>query len=225
MKSLKNIVWGFVFLVVGILWGLNALEITNINIFFDGWWTLFIIIPSVVGIFKDENKTGNIIGIFVGVVLLLSCQDLIDFSVFWKLMLPIILIIVGLSFLFKDLFNNKINEKISKLNKNTDKSYCATFGSQNINFDNEKFEGCELTAVFGGVKCDLREAIVKEDTVINISAVFGGVDIYMPKDVKVKVSSTPIFGGVDNKYKNSKEDKIKTIYVNATCIFGGVDIK
>ena len=43
--------------------------------------------------------------------------------------------------------------------------------------------------------------------------------------MKVKVTSTPVFGGINNKYINSKKEKVKTIYINATCIFGGVDIK
>ena len=47
----------------------------------------------------------------------------------------------------------------------------------------------------------------------------------MPQNVNVKVKSTAIFGGVDNKIKNDKQDNIPTIYVNAFCMFGGVDIK
>ena len=45
----------------------------------------------------------------------------------------------------------------------------------------------------------------------------------MPKNVKVKVKSSSIFGGVDEKAK--KNDGKVTIYINATCVFGGVDIK
>ncbi len=86
--------------------------------------------------------------------------------------------------------------------------------------------GTTLTAVFGGVKCDLRKAIINENQVINCSSIFGGIDIYVPTDVKVKIKSSSIFGGVsdDRKEKNEKEDA-KTIYINATCIFGGVEVK
>ena len=44
MKNVSNLLWGFVLIVLGIIFGLNSLEITNINVFFDGWWTLFIIV-------------------------------------------------------------------------------------------------------------------------------------------------------------------------------------
>ena len=43
MKKIESILWGLVLIVVGVIIGLNTMGITNINIFFDGWWTLFII--------------------------------------------------------------------------------------------------------------------------------------------------------------------------------------
>ncbi len=225
MKNIGNILWGLVFIIAGVIFGLNALEITDINIFFDGWWTLFIIVPCFIGLFKEESKTGNIIGITIGVLLLLSCQNILEFKIIWKLILPTILIIIGLSFIFKGTINNKVKQEIKKLNKKIDTSYCATFGGQNIDFSDEEFTGCKLDAIFGGIKLDLRDAHIKEDVVITTSSIFGGIDIYVPKDVKVKITSTPIFGEVDNKYKNIKDEKAKIIYINATCIFGGVEIK
>ena len=120
------------------------------------------------------------------------------------------------------------DEEIKKLNENRTKDggYCATFAGQNIKFDGEKFNGTELTAVFGGVKCDLTKAIIENDVVINATSVFGGIEIYVPDDVNVKIKSSSIFGGVSEKRKSDvKNENSHTIYVNATCIFGGVDIK
>ena len=45
---LSKKLWGIVFVLFGIVLGLNALGITNINIFFAGWWTMFIIVPSLI---------------------------------------------------------------------------------------------------------------------------------------------------------------------------------
>lgn len=184
--------------------------------------------PCFIGLFKEREKTGNIIGLLVGVALLLCCQDILNFDMVWKLALPAILIIIGLSFIFKDTFDHKVNEEIKKLNKanNKDNEYCATFSGQNVNFDGEKFTGANLTAVFGGVKCDLRNAIIENDVLINVSSIFGGVEISVPDNVKVKIKSSSIFGGVDEKKKNQVESPdAHTIYINATCIFGGAEIK
>lgn len=220
MKKISNVLWGMVFIAIGLILGLNALDLTNINLFFDGWWTLFIIVPCFIGLFNDNEKTGSIIGLVIGVVLLLCSQNLLEFSLVWKLILPFIFIMIGLSFIFR----GSISKEIKKLKKNDNKIYYATFSGQRLDFTNEKFEGCELNAVFGGITCDLRNAKLESDIVITASSLFGGIDIYVPNNVKVKVSSTSIFGGVDNKCKKNENEKT-TVYIEATCIFGGVDIK
>ena len=225
MNKIGNLLGWLVFIIVGIIFGLNVLDITNINIFFDGWWTLFIIVPCFIGLFKDEDKSGNLIGLIIGLCLLLGCIDIIEFNLIWKLMVPAILVIIGLSFIFKDTLNNKIKSEIKKLNKNEMKEYCACFSGQNIDFNNEEFTGCSISAVFGGVKCDLKNAIIKNDVVINANSIFGGITIYVPEDVNVKISSTSIFGGVSDKRKNKTTDAKYTIYINATSMFGGVEIK
>ena len=201
--------------------------ITNINLFFDGWWTLFIIVPCFIGLFKENEKTGNLIGMFIGIALLLACQDKLDFDLVWKLMFPAILVAIGISIVFKDALGGKIGSEIKKLNekRNGENSYCATFAGQNVNFDNEKFTGADLTAVFGGVKCDLRNAIIDSDVVINTSSTFGGIEIYVPSNVKIKIKSTPIFGGVENKANTKADENSHTIYINSTVVFGGVEIK
>lgn len=226
MNNIKNILWGIILVIIGVIIGRNTIGITDIDIFFDGWWTLVIIVPCFIGLFTNKDKTGNIIGLLVGVILLLGMQNIIDFNLIWKLLLPSIIVIIGLSLIFKNTFNSKINNEIKKLNnKNTkDNEYCATFSGQRIDFPNEEFKGATLNSVFGSITCDLREAKIKEDVVINASSVFGGIDIIVPDDVNIKIKSNSIFGGVNNKKKNN-EDKKYTIYVNASCLFGGVDIK
>lgn len=227
MKNNKNILWGIVLVIIGVIVGLNALNITNIDIFFNGWWTLFIIIPSLIGLLNEKDKTGNIIGLIIGIVLLLGVQNIINFDLIWKLILPMIIIIFGLSLIFGNTFNNKINKEIKKINnkKGKNEEYCSTFSQQKIDFDDEEFKGVSLTAVFGGITLDLRNAKINEDVVIDTTSVFGGIDIYVPDNIKIKVKSTSIFGGVDNKKIKNDNEKEHIIYINASCIFGGVDIK
>lgn len=222
----ENVLWGLGFIIVGILVLINALGILEINVFFKGWWTLFIIVPCFVNIFKDNDKTASIIGTVFGILLLLAVRDVINFDLLWKILLPLVLIIIGLSLIFKDKVSDKVKDEIKKLNKNSKDEYTATFSGQDLNFDDEEFKGCELNAIFGGIKCDIKNAKLKDDVVINASSIFGGITLYVPKDVNVKVVSNSIFGGVSGNYNKNKNDKKgKTIYVNATCLFGGVEIK
>ena len=227
MKKSSNILWGIILVAVGVIVALNALNITSIDIFFDGWWTLFIIIPCLVGLFTTHEKFGNLIGLAVGVFLLIHAQGLITFKLTWKLIAPVIIILVGLKLILNAVFGDKRIKMMAELQKNNGDvpNGYAAFSGKNMNFDGENFEGAELNAVFGGVKCDLSRAVITKDCVINASAIFGGVNIIVPSNVNVKINSNSIFGGVsDKKRQNSNENTI-TLYVNGTCMFGGIDIK
>ena len=226
MKTGRGIIWGVVLVVVGVLLGLNAFDVFSFDIFFDGWWTLFIIIPSFIGLFTDNDKTGSIIGMVIGVLLLLGCQDIIDWGIIGKLILPIIIVMIGLSLLFKNMISTKVTKSIEDINSKTktDEEYRALFSGQDIKIDDDNFDGTTVKAIFGGIKLDLRKATIKEDVVIKCDAIFGGIDICLPEGVNVQIKSNSVFGGVDNKCVNNKDNKV-TVYVDATCAFGGVDIK
>jgi len=112
MKKTSNIIWGSVLILLGVILALNALGLTNINIFFDGWWTVFIIVPCVIGLFKEKEKLPCIVGIILGVCLLLACQEVISFEMLWKLCLPIIIIICGLKLVFTNVKEEKSEKEI-----------------------------------------------------------------------------------------------------------------
>ena len=226
MKKFGTILWGIVFIVIGIIVLLNTLNVTHINIFFDGWWALFIIVPSFIGIIKDDNKLVSAFICLLGIALLLAAQGIMNFGIIMKCALPLLLIVIGFNILFKDIIGNKLNQEIKKVNeKNGNKDgeeHYATFSGQKLDYVNEEFKGAELNAIFGGIDLNLKGAIIKEDVIINACAVFGGIDIIAPEGVKVKSNS--IFGGVSNKVENKKEGQ-PTIYITALCMFGGVDVK
>jgi len=224
MEKIKKLLWGLFFIVLGIVIGLNSLGITDINIFFKGWWTLFIIVPSFIGLFDEEDKTGNLIGLIMGVVLLLGVNNVINFELIGKLIVPFILVAIGVSILFRETIKSNITKKVADANKNGLESLTATFGGQKAIKDEEEFKGANIDSVFGGVELDLRKAKIEKEAVIKASAIFGRIDIFVPEDVNIKIKSTPIFGGVSNKAKYNKESD-KTIYIDAFCMFGGIDIK
>lgn len=223
MKNNNNIIWGFILIAVGILFGLNALEITDINIFFNGWWTLFIIVPSLLGIVKGREFAGNLIGLIIGVTLLLMCNNIVSFELIAKLFIPALLIVVGILILSKDFLRTNIKNKIKSIEVSNDNEFYAIFGSNTIKPKQEEVNGASLNAIFGELKCDLRDSKITKDIVINATSVFGGMTILVPEDVNIITTATPIFGGVDNKAKNSKSEN--TIYIKGTVLFGGIEIK
>ena len=223
MKKVENILWGVIFIIIGLILGLNAVGITNIDIFFEGWWTLFIIVPSVVSIAKNYKDASAYIWLIIGIALLLATQGIIDMSIIGKLILPAVLVAIGVGIIFKDTVSSKVNSKIDELNKSNKEEFYATFSGQKLNFAGDDFNGVSLNAIFGGIDLDLKNANIVEDKIINATSVFGGINILVPENINIQVKSTSIFGGVNNKTKNKEEQP--TIYVKAFCLFGGVDIK
>lgn len=225
MKNLSRILWGIVLVLLGVIWGLNKTGITNIDIFFDGWWTLFIIVPSFISLLsKKDNKLSSFICLIVGILLLLASLNVFDFEIIWELFFPFVVVLIGLSLIFGKKTDPILNEKIKVLDKDGLEQITGIFAASDITKSGEKFESALINAVFGAVKLDLRDALLEEETVIGASAIFGGIEIYVPEDCVVKVKSTPIFGGVSNDRKSTQEPK-KTIYIDALAVFGGIDIK
>ena len=226
MKNISKIIWGIVLIAAAAIFALNTLGVTNIDVLFPGWWTLFIIIPSLAGVFTDRDKTGSIIGLLIGVCLLLWKLDLLDVSYLWEIIVVVILLVIGIKLIFGGLRRKKTDDSATvKVHISSDApAGTAIFGGKEMNFDGQVFEGGEFTAIFGGVDCDLRRAIIEKDCKIRATAIFGGIDIQVPKGINVKVSSTNIFGGTENLCDGDPSCPI-TIYVEAVSIFGGVDIK
>lgn len=227
MKHFEKVLLGILLICLGVILGLNAFEITNIDIFFDGWWTLFIIVPSFLGLLSDKDKSGHLIGLFIGIVLLLGCQDIIDFSLIWKLAIPFVLVVMGLSIIFKNIFQKQTDHQMKDIYQNSKNisEYNAIFGGKNIQLDNQHFQGATLNSIFGSIELDLRQAYIDKDVIIDATAIFGGIEIKVPEHIHVQLNATSIFGGVDNDHKNTHTQQEITLYINTNCIFGGIDIE
>lgn len=224
MGKVRNWLWGLVLIAVGVILGINALGIAKIDIFFPGWWTLFIIVPCFIDLFKlNDDKVGDLIGIGIGVCLMLACLDVLDFSVIWKLIVPVVLVVIGVSLIMNGVWKKRKFEEAKPI-EGEKKEFVATFSGVKVDFKDMEFKGAKLEAIFGGVKCDLRGAKIEDGALIEANATFGGIDIFVPEGVKVEIGSTSILGGVSNHHRGDKEAK-KTIYLDANCFFGGVEVK
>ena len=226
MKFKKsNFIWGSVFILAGIFYILEEFCGLPFNIW--NFWPLIIIIPSIASIFSNGLRLLNTLGLFIGSTFLLTSFNIVKADTIDKLFVPICLIIVGIVVIFRDRFSkNKVpkfvENKFDKISKN---GYSAIFSSNKVIAPHEPFTGAEINSIFGGVTLNLRDAIIVEDTIINCTCIFGGVDIFIPMGVNIKVSGLPIFGGISNKTLDYKNPNAPTLYINATCMFGGVDVK
>ncbi len=229
MKKNKSILWGIIFIAAGLVWALSALDLVKVEIFFDGWWTLFIIVPSAVSLFTSSDKVDSAIGLAAGVILLLCARDILSYGTVMKLAVPAIIVLIGLKMIlssFKERHTEKIEESFEKYEGDIDNVFCI-FNGAKVDLSGKVFRGAEINAIFGGVDYDLRGAVIEPDSAIKISAIFGGVDIIVPEGVKVRVKSTSLFGAVSNKSRryDKDEENVVTLYISGLALFGGVDIK
>ena len=100
MKRFNSIMWGSVFIVGGVLFSLNVLEITNIDFFFEGWWTFLIIVPSFIGLLTTGEKIFNGIALFVGTATFLCIREVITFVMLLKLIAPVLIILIGIRLIY-----------------------------------------------------------------------------------------------------------------------------
>ena len=101
MKQVRPIIWGIAIIALGVIFGGNAIGLFNFNLFFNGWWTLFIIIPSVVSLITDKEKLSSIGTLAAGIIFLLAAQNVFSFDVAWKAVLAVFLIIIGINIIIK----------------------------------------------------------------------------------------------------------------------------
>ena len=251
MNSNKsNILWGLFLICLGIGFAGNAFHLWHFRIFFRGFWTLFLIIPCAVSISQKGPKTSSILGLIIGILLLLSRQGILKGDIVGELIFPLILVVIGIQIIINNVSTKQISESDSNThfhdneqfdtnskqnyhcNPNSTKkesktlpSYTAMFAFQSDNCNNQVFHGANVNATFGSVCLYLEDAIIKEDVVIHCNASFGSITILLPSYVNIRISSTPIFGGMKNYHRESMAYDAPVVSIYAKSLFGSIEIR
>lgn len=210
---------GLAIIAVGVMALLNGLDLVNYKDFLADWWPSFVIGGGLLLLINSPRQfVWPLVVIMTGVLLQLRQFDLVTFNV-WQLFWPVILIIVGLSFITNRSYvakttNSKDSEEIS-----------AILGGSETKSQSSDYKGGKITAIFGGVTIDLREAKITDEATLQIFAFCGGVDIKVPENWVVKSKTSPVFGGVNVKTNTITAKNAPTLIIAGDVIFGGVDVK
>ena len=233
-KDYSALIWGLVFVAVGIIFGGNALNIWDIDVFFPGWWTLFLIIPGLVSMVRYGFNWGSGVLVILGLILLFDALDIISSDIMWKLVFPLILVIIGISIL-TSFFRSGTKKNIEDEEYTKSKSYkydstqypryTAILGGGDYKNNTEDLKGVVAEAILGGLEIDLRDAKITEDIVLELTAVLGGIDIFLPDNVRVEIiSGTPILGGFEHKINRNALSGPK-VRIKYTAVLGGIEVK
>ena len=88
------------------------------------------------------------------------------------------------------------------------------------------FQGGDATAILGGCKVDLRQAVIKSgEVVLDVFALWGGVEVYVPREWEVVIKGSPILGAFEDKTDSSRGDGGPRLVIRGAAIMGGVEIK
>ncbi|MGM0689027.1 MAG: LiaI-LiaF-like domain-containing protein [Bacillota bacterium] len=243
-----RLIVGIAIVVIGVILLLNNLDL-GIEIDIRQALSLWPVIPLVIGLnwlflsFGSSNAGGKkkiyfswgqfitgLIAITIGVIYLgrnLGLFD-VDLRLFWNLFWPLILIFIGFSLL---------RGKTKSSNRG---GRFAFLGGANVGGPQPwKLEGGSYFAFMGGIEMDLTAAEITEgETVLDLTAVMGGIDVKIPKDLAIIYEGSAVLGGVTFKgldngglvagrkvEQNITESASSILRIQARAIMGGIEIK
>ncbi len=250
-----GLVGGVILAGIGVVLLLQNLGIPFFNDL-ERFWPLILVVVGIAHAARSMGTGGRVWGgviIAVGVLFLLSNFGIIHGD--WRLLWPGILILVGLGMLaraidrppqgdydpgataasarkfgedLKDRIVSDIHARIPMGSVNH-LSEWAVFGGTRRRVSSQDFQGGEAFAMFGGVEIDLRQAATtREEVVIEINAIFGGVEVRVPETWNVMVRGAGIFGGYEDETMDTRvapDGKQPRLIVNGFAVFGGVTVK
>lgn len=233
----------------------TMLLLDNIGVirFRDYWqyWPVILIVFGIVRIADSHGPAAIVWGSVlagIGGLLLLDNLNLIYFD--WRIFWPIILIAWGLMMVFRPMrwrgpgvggpggmsgpggigaAGGVGDPNIPPATDSGKLGLWTVFGGGRRMIDSQEFRGGEVTAIFGGYELDLRRAAIAGDAaVIDVNAVFGGVEIRVPETWTVEARGMGVFGGFGDETRPPRPDQVtrpQRLIVTGYATFGGVGIK
>ena len=221
----SRIVFGAILVLVGVLLLFSQMGVFDFGDFMGAFWPMIIIVVGLWqwAIRRFRPSFWPLLLVVAGVFLLALQLDLLDGRGF-GVMVGAVLIAFGIWLVIR-----KTRPVADRAVSDADAiDHWVIFGGVEESLTSQRFTGGNATVVFGGAEIDLRKAALAEgDVTLNLSAIFGGIEIKVPETWQVVVDGTAILGGVEDKTGGVKQETMQSqprIHVRAVAIFGGVDI-
>ncbi len=211
---------GLVVIAIGLGLFLDAIDVFNFSQLLSDWWPMLIVIAGIISFLGNpKSLIWPLMFVGAGIVLQMSILDVIDIRV-GDLVFPFVLLIIGVSLLDSGSLKKRAASEISE---NVVDAMAAFAGVELQNASSD-FKGGRAQAVFGGVELDLREAEIKAEAELGVLAIFGGVEVRVPRDWRVEVEVSPVFGGVEDNTKQPIKKNSPTLRLKGRCLFGGINV-
>lgn len=219
-----------IIIAVGVLFLLGNLNVLDARDWFRYWPTILIAI-GLVKLVDSNHSSGRVTGgILMGAGALFLVKTLGLYDLRMRDLWPLFLIGAGLLMLWNRAFTPWHGAPDSPGGNATPGGMVneyAIFGGSDRKVSGD-FRGGNLSTMFGGCELDLRRAGMPGDSaVVELSVIFGGVQIKIPENWIAEVQVVAIFGGVDNKTASPdpRTPGVKRLFIKGAAIFAGVEVK
>jgi predicted membrane protein len=233
--------WGLTIVLVGVAWLLYDMGIVPFNPVVRFWPVLLILFGLMKVVTRSERSFGFVL-IVAGTFLQLNKLGYthLSFADLW----PIALIAVGFLLMWGSLeargfirakrriFENLREQVAGKPDAPPGMlNAAAIFGGCERRISAKNFQGGKVTAVFGGVELDFREADIDTENgeaILEINCVLGGVEMRVPQNWQVHSRTVPVLGGYEDTSRqavNPTDAKPKTLVITGMVVLGGVEIR
>lgn len=222
MRLTPHVIFGLVLMLVGIAFTLDHLNIVEADRVL-AYWPIGLIVTGMVMLSQIGRGQGGALGgmlfVVAGSWLLLDNLDMIDVSLvgFW----PILLIIGGAVLLWQGLGHPRERPTAATASVTA----IAVLSGVNRGSNSQQFRGGDLAAFMGGCEIDLRQAAIHGEAVIDVFAMWGGIEIRVPENWTVVGRVTPLMGGFDDTTRAPAEATAHTLVVRGIVVMGGIEVK
>lgn len=233
-KSIAPLLFGILFILAGLGYLGNVILGWNFDVMFDGWWTLFIIVPSFVSILANGPRGFNITAFLIGALLLLREQlpQIFNYKYTGVAIVAVVIIGIGVSLIagfFRKPsastnfgYQQNMNYQAPPYSGATQPNQPPNGGDNGSNSGNGGNSGNGSNYNYSYTDPKSNHWSYDENPFPNYNAILSGVTTRnVSKDFHgARISA--IMGGVDLDLRNAIITHDITIYV--TTIMGGVDI-
>lgn len=229
-NTTSQVVIGMAVIAFGLLFLLDNLGLLDFDVRFDLWPMIFVVAGALKYMQSDSGSGKASGGILfgLGILLLLKSMGLIIIS--WRILAPLLMIAAGVAVVFKSTRDRKPDTQygLDNLPPGADHDSVvqstALLGGIERRIMSQDFRGGEVTAIMGSCQLDLRAASIGSVAVLNVFAMWGGIEIKVPADWTVSLEGTPLLGGFSERTIMPPHGG-KRLVIRGYALMGGVEVR
>jgi predicted membrane protein len=217
-----QLVIGLLIIVVGLLFTLDNLGF-GIAQKYLRYWPAGLIVLGLTKLWYARDGRGGAFGGFIitliGLWLLLEAT--VDIRISLRDMWPVLLVFFGGYLVWRGITGPR---PVRVDGKGSISATALLSGIKRRN-SSRAFSGGDVTAIMGSCEIDLRQAAINGDAMLDVLAVWGGIEITVPDDWAVMLDVTALLGAVEDRTRPPLGPAAHRLTIRGAVVMGGVEVR